>query len=321
MVSIRDFAANQRTVVLHVGMAKSGTSSLQRRAFKFSKEITFLGIPSATENMDWAIRRICCADTLRYNEAEVRNIINLHVAKERRDKPLVISYENFCLYESKDKGLVAERLRSLFPHAKILFTLRKQEDLLASWYLQRVKRYARHKHYIDFNTWLTLKLKAPYRSILDDLNYYEVINFYVRLFGRRNVQIMFFEDLKADPKTYSESIAAFIGIPQNGFSELFLSGRENSTVPAATIPFSRFVAPLLPRNVVKPVAKWLIKRGGKPARIDIGDRGRELVRSICAESNRRLQETYIPDLEKRGYTLAPKEPSSDLNQHSLAMLK
>lgn len=286
-------------------MAKSGTSTLQRKAFKGSDEIVFLGRPSVTEEIEWAVRRICRADSLVYEEAPVRKVLEDYINAAPTDKPVVISYENFCLYESKDKGMVAERLKSLFPSARILFTLRRQEELLASWYLQRCGRYARHKHYIDFDRWLNLKLKAPNRSILDDLSYFEAISRYVELFGRESVEIMFFEDMKADPESYCKNVADFVGIGSEAFTALFLSGSENPTVSAYLIPFSRFVAPILPRRVVKPIAFWLVKRGGKPAAVDIGVHGREVVAEICAESNRHIQENFDLDLESRGYTLSP----------------
>ena len=75
--------------------------------------------------MSWAIRHICRADSVYYERNRVRDVFSAALASAPENKAVILSHENFALYESKDKGMLAQRLRELMPDAKVFFTLRR----------------------------------------------------------------------------------------------------------------------------------------------------------------------------------------------------
>ena len=293
-------------LVLHPGFAKTATTSLQRQVFFQHSGLAYLGLPAVDKETEWAIRQICQTDTVYYDQEKVRSILQIFMESASPNKTIVLSDENLTLYESKDKGMVGERLYNLFPGARILFTLRRQEDLLCAWYLQKSFKYIKHGHYIDFDTWMNMKLKEPHKSIFDDLNFFKTIDYYANLFGRGNICISLFEELMGNPEDFSKMIAAFMNIDHEEFFRLLSEKVENPTISRNLLAFGRYWAPRMPQFLARQIAKHLRDRGGVPARVDIGDETRRLVRQLCAEGNKRLETTYGVDLAAYGYTL-PKD--------------
>jgi len=102
-------------IVIHPGMVKTATTSLQELVFARHPDITFLGLPAPSPATKAAIHQNCQTDDIDYDHQSVANVLR-PLAAEARDGVAVLSYENFALYESKDKGLVAERLHQ---HARL----------------------------------------------------------------------------------------------------------------------------------------------------------------------------------------------------------
>ena len=292
-----------RNIFIHPGFAKTATSSLQRLVFSQHPEIQYLGLPERNADIKWAIKHICYADSIIYDEEKVADIFNDVLQSFDLERPVLLSYENLALHESKDKGLVAQRLKSLFPEAKVFFTLRRQEEVLGSFYLQKLPRYMRENSYVPFDLWLRYQTKSAHLSILDDLNYFHIVNYYSMLFGKEVPGLFLFEHLRDDPEYFSKQMAEFIGVNPVIFQNLLQMDRKNPTVSQEYIDFWNRWAPWLPHKVARKRSKRLATRPGTPAKIDIGDNGRDIVRQLCAEGNRSLSKIFHVPLETKGYTM------------------
>lgn len=288
-------------IFLHPGMAKSATTSLQRLVFARHPEITYLGLPAADPAAKAAIREICRADSLWYDGERVRR--SLAARLHGGEQAVLLSYENFTLYESKDKGLVAARLFELFPGAQVFFTIRRQQDVLSAWYLQKVQKHLRYAHFIEFEPWWEMVSDLPHRSILDDLRYHEVIARYAELFGRERVRVFLHEQLVADPGAFCRDVAGFLGVDAQHFERLLSEGHENPTVPASLLTYGRTLMRFLPQRFARRLARKLIARGGKRARVELPPEVRAFVHELCAEGNRKLARDFDLPLERHGYLL------------------
>lgn len=282
-------------------MAKSATTSLQRLVFARHPEITYLGLPAADPDAKESIREICRADSLWYDGERVRRSLmsRLHGGEQA----VLLSYENFTLYESKDKGLVAARLFELLPDARIFFTIRRQQDVLSAWYLQKAQKHLRYAHFIEFDQWWEMISDLPHRSILDDLRYHEIIARYAELFGRERVRVFLHEDLVADRGAFCRDVAGFLGVDAQVFERLLSDGHENPTIPASLLTYGRTLMRLLPQRFARRIARKLIARGGPRARVELPPEVRAFVNELCAEGNRKLARDFELPLEGRGYLL------------------
>ena len=289
---------------IHPGFVKTATSSLQVQVFSNHTDIAYLGMPAKSTDMSWAIRHICRADSVYYERDRVRDIFDTALGAAPGDRTVILSHENFALYESKDKGMLAQRLRELMPDAKVFFTLRRQEEILASWYLQKLAKYIRGNNFISFDRWLKLKLKARHRSILDDLNFFPIIDFYAGLFGRENIRIFLFEELRENSSRFAADMADFLSVDAGQFETLLKMDRQNPTISQDYIDFWHTWGPWLPYRLAQKLALRMDNSKGRPAKVDLGDRAKGLVRTLCAEGNRQLEETWNVPLRKFGYSVS-----------------
>ncbi|VAW80547.1 hypothetical protein MNBD_GAMMA15-2368 [hydrothermal vent metagenome] len=290
-------------IFIHPGFVKTATSSLQVQVFSRHSEVGYLGLPAGSSDMEWAIRHICSADSMYYQADRVQEIFVESLNNHEENRATILSHENFALYESKDKGIVARRLKELMPDARVFFTLRRQEEILASWYLQKLSKYIRGNNFVSFDRWLTLKTKAEHRSILDDLDFFRAIDFYAGLFGRENVGVFLFETLREDSGLFASDLSNFLGVDTGQFEVLLKADRQNPTISQNYIDFWQRWGPWLPYRLAQKLALRADNSRGRPAKIDIGERGREIVRTLCAEGNGRLEKEYGVPLSRYGYTM------------------
>lgn len=305
----RSIASEGRRIALHPGFVKTATSTLQRHVFPHHPEIHFLGLPAPTAELEWAIRHLCQADSTHYEGERVYALLGAAIAAAPADRLVLVSYENFALYESKDKGLVAERLAALFPHARILFTIRRQEELVTSWYLTKLRVRIKRKAFVPFEEWYWWERREPHLSILDDLRYARTIELYVRRFGREAVHVVPFELLRRDPAGFAQACARALGIAAEPFARLLQGRRENASMSQAYFDFWRRFGHLLPRRLVRNWARRMPMHSGPAARITLPEAVRADIARLVAEDNRRLAELAGLDLAALGYTLeAPAQP-------------
>lgn len=299
-----------RRVAIHPGFVKTATSTLQRHVFPHHPEIAFLGLPAPTDELDWAIRHLCQADSTVWRAERVAAILRAAAEAAPPDRLLLVSYENFALHESTDKGLVAERLADLLPGATILFTIRRQEELVTSWYLTKLRQRIKRKAFIPFEEWYWLERREPHLSILDDLRYTPTIEAYRRLFGAERVHVVPFELLRREPAAFARACATALGVDPATFARLLSGRRENAAMSQRYFDFWRRFGHLLPRRLARKWARRMPMHDGPPARIPLPEPIRADIARLVAEDNRRLAELTSLDLVSLGYTVTLPVPST-----------
>lgn len=300
-------------LAIHPGFAKTATTTLQQGVFPRHSQIHYLGVPSDDPTLHQLLRLIATEDSTRFDIDAVRTALLPHLAPPLRRRVTLLSYENFTLYEAKDKGLVAARLHALLGSCRILFTLRRQEDLVASWYLQKLGKYLRDQRYLTAKQYFRMKLKDPSRSILDDVDYDGTIACYERVFGRDNIGIFPYEQLRADPPGFIEALAGFLSVDAAEFGRLLRTAHLNPAEAQRRIDLTRITANYLPRALVERGAALLPARvhrllssyldSGPRAQVELPSATRKWIEAHCRDGNRRLDERYGGVLTRYGYTL------------------
>lgn len=292
-----------RAVAIHPGFVKTATSTLQRHVFPNHADIAYLGLPGPTPELEWAVRHLCQADSVHYERARIEAAFAAALAAAPAGRVAVISYENFALYESKDKGLVAQRLKELFPEARLLFTIRRQEDLVVSWYFTKLRVRIKRKAFIPFEEWYWSEGRESHQSIHDDLRYGRTIGLYAELFGRENVHVVPFELLKQSAAGFAAGCAQAIGVDAGRFEELLAGKRENASMSQRYFDFWRRFGHFLPRKLVRKWSRSMAMHEGSTARVALPAAVRADIGKLVAEDNRSLAAMFGLDLEKLGYTL------------------
>ena len=174
-----------------------------------------------------------------------------------KDKVNIISEENIYTYQftkEDDRFKRLDRIKKVFPKARIIFGSRKAEDSLISWYVE----YVAVGGVLDYQGFLDKYMN------LDKLDYESYIKKLHEFYGKKNVFIYSISELRKDQDQVIKNICNFIGIkpPENyrrkparigyGFGLLKLSlflnrffktrVNKNGLIPCW--------GPILPQNVV-----------------------------------------------------------------------
>ena len=162
-------------VLIHLGLAKTGTSWLQKRVFP---------------QLD--------VDYFHCGHYEILNKI------PKSDRSMVVSYEGFSgTIPLNDRYVNAWRLHKIFPSAKIFLMVRNRERYSNSLYSQHIKNGG----VCTKNDFVRL-----IESHLYFMNWDIYIQYLQRLWGRDKVKISWFEDMVSDYDGFLQELCDFIGV-------------------------------------------------------------------------------------------------------------
>jgi len=306
-------------IVLHVGFSKTGTTTLQRHLFKNHSQIRYLGKPYPDETLQALVHRLIMQESLVYRASAVKEYMENTLFDKPGDpgKTVVLSDEMLVSYsKARDKGLVARRLKEVFPAAKILFTIRNQFDILTAAYLSRGRllTYVPKKYsglHVSFDDWLELSLENIERSYLGHIDYIKTVDYYADLFGKENVSVLLLEEFVNHRKTYMEKLAAVLNIDIEECLKLTEDKHEHKEISQSQLNFERFRTRLYPLSRV-PLVFGIVKpffslrglfRKEKTAMAIVSEKWRQRLGPMYREGNRKLVDFYGLPLGKFGYPL------------------
>jgi hypothetical protein len=221
-----------------------------------------------------------------------------------------------------DSKMIADRLKTVFPEARVLIVIREQRSVIVSTYKQYVKTggLCNLEHFLE-------PAKADWRIPEFDYRYYEyhhLIGYYQRLYGAGNVLVLPYEELVRNARGFVARIAEFAGHPLSDDVLDRLPYDERSTVakPALMLqvsrPFNRFGQPtdLNPQplpgptklmELPKEMRRWEL--WDRPSLQKLAERSERRLRDQVAKavgdryvaSNRRTEELTGLDLGSYGW--------------------
>lgn len=157
-------------------------------------------------------------------------LVDLDREKEELDRKLAAVPEDTLLismerlfgsihYHLYNHGYITTALGHLFPGAKIIMVIRRQDDLLESLYRQCLRRYVFPRldgflqytghGFVDPSTTVMLSFPSINPRILDFGRY---VAGYAAVFGADNVLVLAFELLKADSRQFLARLFGFMRV-------------------------------------------------------------------------------------------------------------
>jgi hypothetical protein len=243
------------TPVIHIGLPKTATTTLQKRLFARHSEVLYLGRyvddnasdpchhywSCISEQVSQAMQDLNVHFVHDPNIAQCRDQLHSAMAEatERRLVP-VWSWESYATDLLSRRRLRARNLKALFGHAKIMICLRNPISLIEAAYFFQLKRdnispdYCRwHKpYYLTIDAWLDENYQ---HEVGPHLDYAETIKTYIKFFGRDNVHVFLFEDLVADQVSFTRQLCAVMGIDAEESLDLLRGASDNQRMSAAQI--------------------------------------------------------------------------------------
>lgn len=167
--------------ILHIGLAKTGTTAIQNALWKSRKSLRDIGLHVAEEGRHgsghhcvvWALRNdakaeIFCPD---FDLALLRDEINADFSRK-----IILSSEGFSNFAFKLRTLNA--LRSLLArrHTRVIVYVREQLDMINSLYCEFVKSFDTSESFEDFARRLMAEKRydyshwlAPFRDTFEEI--------------------------------------------------------------------------------------------------------------------------------------------------------
>lgn len=237
-------SSNKTKIVIHPGMPKSATTFLQWNVFHYM-DINYL----------WHIfHKSWLKDIMDVNKE-----VDLQKMKEKmqnylsNDKINLLSEENLYsnyLIKQDDRFIILERIHTIFPDAKIIFGIRKSNELLISYY----KQYAATGGTLDFKNFLKKHMN------LDKIDHKKYLDKLIKYYEEKNIFTYTLDEMKNNQEQIVRDICKFIGVefPSNykrkptnvGYSletlkiSLFLNRFFRTDLnPKGIIPFPNYVLP------------------------------------------------------------------------------
>ncbi len=212
--------SEEKDIVIHIGMPKSASTSLQRNFFARLPSINYSGIGGGNTTSNNFLKKIIFEKEIDYIATEVHDGIEKDFKKQL---PIVFSYEGASMPILKqfkkipqEREIIAKRFKTLYPKAKILIIIRNQFKIHPSMYVQKLKgeRDSIPIKNISFNKWLDWNRELN-ESSLDNIfqfaDYYSLIRIYKKMFSE--VKVVVFEDMIKDMRGFiKDDLCPFIGV-------------------------------------------------------------------------------------------------------------
>ena len=320
---------NSDKIFIHIGYAKTGTTFLQRKIFNKLRGYIQIDHKDAKKFYE----SIIYLDSSIYDQRKVLIELekSLENKKNNKFKGLIFSNERLEI-EGLDLGLVAARLKNLFPNASILITLREQFDLLYSWYL--FKGYSSKfsdkpfkGHYTEINEFIENGIESKKNNFISRLNFYDTYILYSNLFGKNKIHLLFYEDIFSQDFNLSEFISKTfdceIDFEIDKKQKLNFRSRGEELLKHSNLYFNREITEKFYRKeIIKFIFNFpfifinknlspIIKKsnlfkydefiGGLIPRIK--DKNLMYLNNLISASNQKLQKETNSDLKKKGYLL------------------
>ncbi len=221
---------------IHVGDYKTGTTWLQEAVFPLNKEIQYLGDHFSNLELQKVLRELVDARDLDFNAIELRKRFIENFIREK-GKAVGISREafsqsNYITGEHAKRN--AERLKEVFGKTKIIYVIREQISMLGSIYSQYIKTGGTR----SFNDWFLDPIEC--KGIIERLKYHKNIEMYYDIFGKENVLVLLFEELKYDKPNFLKKIYTHIGCKDVNFQPAESNKKVNTSLTVYGAFFARF---------------------------------------------------------------------------------
>jgi len=301
-------ARQPRLPLIHIGMPKTATKTLQWRLFAQHNEIHYLGRfdgPSfrAYRQFDHCrdstvqslMQQIAYGNVRHPDFTEASALYRASIAPAiAANRVPVWSWESYSTDTLEMRQIRAYNLKQVFGDANILMTIRHPLRLLESAFLQflksrnvgRRRRRFDVSYCPDINRWLTEEWDV---DVLHHLQYAETIRAYLDQFGRERVHVLPFEQLVADSTSFFAGICNILGVDSAQGTELVAAARDN-------VAWSSRELGRLQAIQRAPLASLRFRFGSNRTRLQLLDLGPG---GVPATPGPRLRLEIAPDLRSR----------------------
>jgi hypothetical protein len=307
----------RRKFFIHPGYPKTASTTLQKALFSKHPDLCYLGKPLTGDLLDIEVA-ILNLDDGSFTQAlpDLQQKFLAFIARcDGSDRNVLLSHEGFLRptrYQGHDIQRTARRIWQVFCEpvqdefdCHVLLTIRKQVDIIPSYYFASVSRSpARFRQFIGST------LQKPGEGYSGSLYYDEMVRHYADLFGHERVKVLLFEQFSGHREAFMQELAAYLEIDLEhsielvGDSAFNIKKRAGSgyriTANEAVLDMVNKVSPdteQLPR-----LLQGLLKRIPlKNRTFSLSTTEQAAIQQLYVDANRRLSDEFGLSLDEYDY--------------------
>lgn len=194
--------------IVHIGWPKTGNSALQRYFYPRLEDVSYADYDTCNE----LFRPVQLLDPLDFDPKPTLAYLE---RLSQPGKPLLCSFESLAgtaQLNGLNKSEIARRLKEL-GFQKIILTIRKQQQCVDSMYRQYVQEGGVMNPKDYFSNYIVRNTLKPniFQFHLAYFEYERLIRYYEQLFGRENLLLLTFEELRFNRPATLRRLLAFLG--------------------------------------------------------------------------------------------------------------
>lgn len=199
-----------KPLMVHVGLARAGSTFFQNRIFAGKEGLHYLGKTRA-DYPQWLMEWHYLSE-FEFSQKEAR--IRSSLCRQMSDTlPNLLSSEMFTMWGGRTSDQ-AKRLFRLVPDARIIMILREPISRMMSFYKAIVEHDGFFLPLREMIDWKVLPFVDYKRRPIQihDFQYDSMVAAYEALFGRDHVCVLRLEDMAAAPETFWGKLSEFTGV-------------------------------------------------------------------------------------------------------------
>ncbi|MFZ0869884.1 MAG: hypothetical protein WAM90_04050 [Rhodanobacter sp.] len=301
-------------MIIHPGFIKTGTTSLQDFLFFVHPQVFAMGHPhrpGVDARMAHALRRIEGFDA---DPQELRSALTTALEACPAHRVPVLSDEGLAGVPHLT-ATIAKRLHDHFPQARILFTIRRQQDMIRSFYGRHgrvlVNAPAPYKdRHVGFQAWLEHAWLNRPDGVLGVADYARTIEIYRTLFGAERISVFLLEEWTADETAFANRLSSVLGVDAATTRQLLAHRHTHGQETSRYVRYDRLrkrfrVADRLMASLpasLRAVGRGFLAQGDRQ-RIEYPPGWQDKLSELYRDGNRQLIERYGVALHEHGYAV------------------
>lgn len=317
-------------MIVHLGLSKAGSTTLQKGLFMRHSEISYLGIfpktqlreisekhktataSNNTHEITLLSKLLFKTDELNFSATKAAELKNSLLKGLKKNKIPILSDESATgtLHSYPDVITKIKRLDALFDDLRIIIIVREQRAILKSFYRMFPfdPRLSYDGKVVNFLTWFNLESRKKYFCYLDILDYQKLSDKITEIISKDKVLFLPLEMLNNNSEQFSARLSSFCGISNEETLQLIqtknnqnigVSSRQNIWRKAVRIFPISGLSKYFPAGLVTVVQNFL--RAGKPEEIKLTADIENKIRDRFSRSNSYISEHYKIPLHEYGY--------------------
>jgi hypothetical protein len=196
-------------VFVHIGLAKTGTTTLQRNYFSQAPAINYLGKKNGNIELTHANRAVTRRPDRKYDPEETRNVFEKHLGAPG---VAIFSDEDMTVYKFLHPRQMGARVGRLFRNPRLIYVARRPRDWIKSQYFFRLSTYN-----LDclngINPWLDRHFaRDEVGSDITEISFAETFRVFHDAAGKPPFLILPYEMMVKDTDAFLAEIERFMGL-------------------------------------------------------------------------------------------------------------